>query len=288
MVNKKIILGKVIILIIVLLLIVPFSGLILTTKIGQSVRTFSFHISRRVAQLYLNYRTRDYHALEGQGFIVKYSAADEDIAQQTIQLTEKYLQEIQETLKITLPQKRRFLLVIYPDKESLNTSFGCDRYQNPMGVYWAGSISILSPYAWPMSDLETESLQELFQKKNPLAHELTHLIVDYLSNGNYPRWLSEGLAQYTEMKLTNYTLPRPEEDLGLVALEQLDNRLDDPQLQLQAYWQAREMVQYLVREYGWEKIVQYLLLLGEKPSEEAFSAVYDFSPVDLFCVVFDN
>lgn len=264
---------KVTILIIVLFLLLPLIP--------------SYQISRRVAQLYLNYRTRDYMVLEGQGFIVKYSAGDANIARQTVHLTERYLLEIQELLNSTLTLGGKFQIIIHPDKDSLNSSLGWDKSQSPMGVYWAGNISILSPHYWA-AGLEQGALQAVFQKENPIAHELTHLMVDHLSKGNYPRWLSEGLAQYTEKTLTNYTLPLPEEDTGFVEIEQLETQFDNPEEQLQAYWQAREMVQFLIREYGWDKIMQYLVLLEEKDSERAFRSVYGFSSDVLPTVVYNN
>lgn len=251
---------------------------------GQAVRLFTYQLYWQAAQFYLNYRTKNFNSLEGQGFTVKFTDRDKDIAQQTISLTERYYQEIQQLLGVTLPAE--FIVVIYPDKGSLNNCFGWDMSQNPVGVYWAGSISVLSPHVWG-GEPEQKAPTDLFSQENPLAHELTHLIVDHLSNGNYTRWLSEGLAQYMENMLTNYTLPEPEVKPGLVPLSQLEYSFDDPDRQLEAYWQARVMVDYLVDQFGLPKMVQYLELLGQGGSMDvAFQRIYGFSmdyvPVTVF------
>ena len=100
------------------------------------------------------------------------------------------------------------LVLIYPTREALGKSFGWAADQSAMGVYWAGVIRVLSPMAWVESAVTSEVEKE-FRSSGPMVHEYTHLVVDYITRGNYTRWLTEGVAQYVERDITGFVLSEP-------------------------------------------------------------------------------
>jgi len=124
-----------------------------------------------------------------------------------------------------------------------------------MGVYWGGVVRVLSPKAWvDTNDIEVISAR--FRAESTLGHEFAHLLLDYMTQGNYPRWFSEGLAQYEEYLISGHVWSEPYIDgkppyysYGEMAAFE---RLDD---QAKAYNQAFLMVYYMVREYGWERMI---------------------------------
>lgn len=140
-------------------------------------------------------------------------------------------------------------VMIYPTGEALNDRFGWEGDRSPMGVYWMGYINILAPECW--IDGSTAARAQVFRHMGPMAHEYSHLIIDEQSRGNYPRWFSEGVAQYVEQSLGYFTTTMPPAAYRqFVPYQQLEKRFDDPALQTQAYWQSLETIHYLTQHYG--------------------------------------
>ena len=152
---------------------------------------------------------------------------------------------------------RKIPVVIYPTSQSLNSSFGWEGDRSPMGVYWMGYIKILSPDVWIKGDSADQA--RVFQTIGPMAHEYTHYVVDCQTNGNYPRWFSEGLAQYVEQSLSYYTIKPPEAQWQpLYDFSQLEKTFDSDVNQTFAYWQSLQAVTYLIDQYGQDIIPQIL------------------------------
>ncbi|NLB88000.1 MAG: hypothetical protein GX790_02045, partial [Syntrophomonadaceae bacterium] len=139
----------------------------------------------------INLRTAGFNEITTEHFIIKYTPADEDNIDSIAKASEKSFEEVTQLFGYT--PKTKTTVVVYPDTESLAKSFGWNKNEKAMGVYWAGTIRILSPSQWVTGQVEDE-----FYKEGPMVHEFTHLIVDDLTNGNYSRWWTEGIAQYVE------------------------------------------------------------------------------------------
>lgn len=270
--------GAIIRIVAILLMFLLFIQVVNPT-IVQVARLSTYQIFSKGAQAYLDLTTRNYESLEGQNFIIKYTAKDQAIAPLVLQASQSYYEELQQKLGFSLPQTGKRLIVIYPDNISLNKSFGWDSDQRAVGVYWAGSIRLLSPQEWLQGSTSQEMIKA-FTRENPLTHELTHMLVDYRTGGNYTRWLTEGLAQYMETEITGYTLPEPEmQQSDHISIESIDAFFDDEVGQLQAYRQSRVMVNYLVQEYGLESLNKLLVLLRQgKNMQISFVEAYGFSP----------
>ena len=148
-------------------------------------------------------------------------------------------------------------VIIYPSGAALNERFGWQGERSPMGVYWMGYINILSPDCWISASDDTRA--QIFRHMGPMAHEYSHFIIDEKTSGNYPRWFSEGVAQYVEQSLGYFTTTLPSAaDRQIIPLSQLDSQFDNPNGQNHAYWQSLAIIHYLTEQYGEAIIAQIL------------------------------
>ncbi|NLB18697.1 MAG: hypothetical protein GX825_08225, partial [Syntrophomonadaceae bacterium] len=154
------------------------------------------------------------------------------------------------------------LLVLYPDSETLARSFGWDKDERAMGVYYGGTIRLLNPDEW----ITEGDKRRTFINEGPMAHEFAHLLVDYVTRGNYPRWYTEGVAQYVEKQITGFEFSRPLQynlqSAGLYNFASLDKEFDQLD-QTVAYWECLQAVELIVEEYGEDRIFEILRLLGQ-------------------------
>jgi tetratricopeptide (TPR) repeat protein len=113
-----------------------------------------------------------------------------------------------------------------------------------------------------------------------LTHEYTHVVVRELTKGNCPSWLNEGLAEVegrTEFNpplLALETAAKSGKFLPFPSLEGSLLRLGGKDVRL-AYEQSFSMVRYLIATYGWYKVKDLLVSLGEgKSIAAAISVVF--------------
>lgn len=119
-------------------------------------------------------------------------------------------------------------VVVYPGPEALARHFGLEGVAAE-GAYQAGVAGVVEP-------------------GEALAHELAHFLVEARSSGRAPAWVSEGLAQWADVRLSGYAW---EEWRGGTpyTLEELEREFDrlDP---WRAYPQALAAVRALERQGG--------------------------------------
>ncbi len=194
-----------------------------------------------------------YLTLEGTHFTVRYEAQDKNVAPVVLKVAEQLYPSLVQTMHFTPPD--RVTLVIYPDRETLRQAFGWSDQESAVGVYWAGTISLLSPNVW-LGDLPAAQAERAFYRYGPLAHEFTHLALDYRTSGNYPHWFSEGLAQWVEHKLTGYLWLEPDNrlDQPRYTLDQLDKNFDQLPNVAMAYRESYLLVDYLAQQGGPDSI----------------------------------
>jgi hypothetical protein len=98
-------------------------------------------------------------------------------------------------------------------------------------------------------------------------HEYTHVVVGELTQKNCPTWLNEGLAEYEGRKEFDSTLsslqtaaktgkflPFTDLEKSLLGLNSKDAAL--------AYQQSYSMVRFMIASYGWYKVREILVNLG--------------------------
>ena len=194
-----------------------------------------------------------------QHYNIKYTSVDAD----WVPLVAASAEEAYTSVGAVFGQEpaARTTIVIYPDSSSLARSFGWDRDEKAMGVYWAGSIRILSPRAW----LTPEDMKERFTREGPMTHEFAHLMVDEITRGNYNRWWTEGIAQYVEKKTTGFEFNDPfagGKELNYYPLDSLDRNFDKLDQSI-AYWESLQVVEYIATTYGEDSLFKVLTRLGE-------------------------
>jgi len=251
------------------------------------VKSYIYKVFREVSKTGLMWRTRGWEEIKGPHFIVRYQTPDDDNANMVLDTAEKNYQPVVD--KFDFSPKRKTLIVIYPTKESLGRSFGWAADESAMGVYWAGVIRVLSPKVW-IDEHDPQKFAAVFETEGPMAHEFTHLMVDYATGGNYTRWFTEGIAQFEEEKLTRYLIGERNITSSdqLYPLSRMDREFDTLPDQNLAYFQSYQAVYYLVSHYGEDNLKKILQNLGSgKTMEESFQSVLGVS-MDRFEHDFQN
>ncbi|MHB8946354.1 MAG: peptidase MA family metallohydrolase [Bacillota bacterium] len=219
------------------------------TTHSEAIRAFTYDQLRDRGKAVALARTRGFMKLESQHFTLEYEAPDAGVAPMVLRTAESFYGPVTRDLGYTPTGK--VTLILYPDREELSNSFGWASAQDAMGVYYTGVIRVLSPRVWTGTD-DPVKMERLFRKNGPIAHELTHYVLDYRTAGNYPRWFTEGLAQYEENRLTGFVWIEPESafDQNLYTLSDLTGRFDRLDNQALAYREAFSLVSFISERYG--------------------------------------
>lgn len=225
-------------------------------------KTYIYGILRELAKDNALYKVQHLMILEGQHFIVHYEPENADLAPMVLENAEKVYQPVVNAFGYQ--PKEKVNIIVYPTRGALNKSFGWEADESAMGVYWAGVIRVLAPDQW-IDTADDQELTKIFASDGPMAHEFSHLVIDYRTRGNYPRWLTEGLAQYQEYKLTGFRFTEPQGRLTsqLYPFDQMDKHFDYLPNQSLAYRQSLAAVQFLVEQYGANSLEELLQELGK-------------------------
>ncbi len=249
-----------------LLLIIILLVLLISRNHQAVVRAF-------VAQE-TNWKTGKFIQTETEHFQIRYLQVDSDYVEVIGHTAEDAYARVSDLFGYEPAQKTT--IIIYPDSTSLAESFGWEKDQKAMGVYWAGTIRLLSPQQWINGYADW---QQIFASEGPVYHEFAHLLVDDITKGNYSRWFTEGIAQHVEKKLTGFEFAEPviEQTPGYYEFAVLEKNFDDLDQQI-AYWESLQVVEYLVDNYGEKSILNILEYLGQGNSMER--AVYKTIGID--------
>lgn len=224
-------------------------------------------------------RTGTWEQVDTTHFRIKYLPVDAPSAALVSEAAEDAYTKV--SAKMGYEPSPPITVVVYPDNSSLAASFGWDKNERALGVYWGGTIRILSPGAW----LANLGQLDRFVKEGPLVHELAHLVVDEMSRGNYNRWWTEGVAQYTEREITGFEFSSPfkkKEDLHYYQLDCLDKNYERLE-QSVAYWESLQAVDYIVATFGEEMIHAVLNRLSK--GESVPTALENALGVDYACFI---
>jgi len=243
-------------------------------KIPTLVRNGAYSLAREALKQKAVWTTRDMETIQSEHFIIRYTRGNEQDAKLVMETAEHFYQPIVQ--KYGYDSRSKIPVIVYPSRPELNRNFGWQANESAMGVYWAGIIRVLSPNVW-ITDRDPGEYKEIFMNSGPMAHEFTHLVVDYLTSGNYTRWFTEGMAQYEEYKLTGFAFDEPETLLRqqFYSLSEMDANFDNLPDQALAYRQSFLAVRYIAEEYGEEylKAILNSLAKGDKMDEAITNAL---------------
>jgi len=210
----------------------------------------------------VNLKTASFNQYQSEHYDIKYTSIDEPY----VKLVAGVAEEAYDTVSSMFGMEPvgRTVIVVYPDSSSLARSFGWDKDANAMGIYWAGSIRILSPREW----LGEQDMQLYFAREGPMVHEFAHLMVDEMSGGNYNRWWTEGVAQYVEKKVTGFEFSSPgNQKVEYYQLKQLAKKFDELDQSI-AYWESLQAAEYIADRYGQDSLFNITRQLGQGKSLE--------------------
>jgi hypothetical protein len=121
-----------------------------------------------------------------------------------------------------------------------------------------------------------------------LAHELSHIVVGMATDNPYtglPRWLDEGLAMYAEESLPASNRRAVQEAVcadDLFTLRSMTSYTGQVEKVDLYYGQAFSVVEFMVREFGRDKMRELLGVFAEGArQEDALQRVYGFGVDDL-------
>lgn len=226
-------------------------------KFPYIIKNNSYTLLREGLRQKALWSTRTMTSLNGDHFKVRYTLGNEQDAALVLTAAERFYSPIAEKYGYT--GQAKIPIIVYNSRAELNRNFGWEANESAMGVYWAGVIRVLSPQVW-VDEPDPDRYREEFIQSGPMAHEFTHLVVDYITAGNYTRWFTEGMAQYEEYKLTGFefdalpaTLNQP-----LYPLAEMNQHFDDLPNQPLAYRQSYLAVCYIAEVYGEDSLKEIL------------------------------
>lgn len=224
--------------------------LLLVFAMPARTRQWFYPLVRQAVQIKVNYETSYMAAYETKHFIIKYTPGDADMVNMIGEAAEAAYQPVADILQYE--PRSKTLILIHPNKSELRQAFGWSGNESAMGVYWGGTIQLLSPHVW----LNGGDSVEEFIHSGPMVHEYTHLVFDYITNGNYPRWFTEGLAQYVEYRVNHYEWVTANNTLDhtMYSMQELDQNFDELPNQSLAYRQSLAAVRYIAEVHGEDKL----------------------------------
>lgn len=258
-------------------LLLAISGLLfifLLTTTPLKAQMLMYPLVRQGVQMKADYESRQMAVRETEHFRIKYTPEDEDTIPMIAQAAEAAYVPVTQQFNYAPPGKT--LILVQPNKAELRKAFGWSGNESAMGVYWGGIIQLLSPHVW----LNTGASVEEFIHSGPLVHEYTHLVFDYMTNGNYPRWFTEGLAQYEEYRVNHYEWKTKTNTLDgeLYTMAELDKDFDNLPDDSLAYRESLAAIRYIAEVHGSDKLQE--VIQGLKAGENIERALQHSTGLD--------
>lgn len=231
-------------------------------NIPPGIKSYGYAAIRELIKGYTIIGTWPLEKLTSEHYYIKFRPENRIEAELVLDTAEFFYQPVMKQFNFN--HHGRIPIILYSSREDLNKSFGWEANESAMGVYWAGAIRILSPGAW-IEEKDTERVAEVFKASGPMAHELTHLVVDYMTGGNYPRWFTEGVAQYEEYKLTGFEFHNVTGYFKppFYSMRDLTEHFDSLPNQTKAYSESLAAVRFIVSYAGEPALYQIIYELGQ-------------------------
>lgn len=192
-----------------------------------------------------------------ENFIIRIHENDDAIlSEYAKRLAEESFAELRK--KYTFENQEPVVLEIFPEHDDFAVRcFGLPGAQAFLGICFGNLVAMDSPRARKQGD---------FVWGQTLWHELVHVTHLKMTENRIPRWLAEGIAVYETAKARPYwqmgldvPLILAFKNKRLLPLKDLDsgfNRPASPGQVTLSYFQASQIVEFIVEKYGHKKLVQ--------------------------------
>lgn len=192
-----------------------------------------------------------------------------------------YVEELLERCLKTLEEKYgheiegKIVFEMYPDHEDFAVRTLGMPGLGALGATFGRVVAMDSPSARPRGE---------FHWASTLWHEIAHVVTLALSNGNVPRWFTEGLSMMEERRGgtgwgdgLSVGFVKAYEQGELLPISKLNSgflRPETPNQLAISYFQAGWICEFLEQRYGAEKIRRMLVAYGEGlETDEVFETV---------------
>ena len=200
---------------------------------------------------------KDYETIKTKHFTIYFKEDEKNIGVMTGDIMEEHYDEVCSYFD-HYPKGNIPIIIYESGKDLINTvKIEGDAFSAPLGVYYSGTINLLSPNIW----IEKDNLVEEYKKTTPVVHEFTHLIVDEKTKGNYPLWLTEGLALLIEEKVIGFQWNVGIGQTSNISMKDLNYNFDNIETDI-AYRKSYETIAYLNSKYKFDNINLLLDNLG--------------------------
>ncbi len=218
-----------------------------TDSSGKEIRTETSGIE-------INDNRYDWQHITDGDVTLYWYKGDNDFAQELVDAAQVALSRLAENTGTRLEKPAKFY--IYANSEDLQGSM----------IYpqeWTGGVAF-TRYGIIAIGIEP-NLFDVEWGKRVIAHELTHLVVHQVTfnpYSNLPTWLDEGLAMTSEGELRSVfvnALTKAQNDNTLISVRSLASPFSAyTDESLLAYAESYKLVEYLIENYGREKMFELL------------------------------
>jgi hypothetical protein len=194
---------------------------------------------------------------------------DADLMNKLTDALQTHLARVQ--LNVSIPPERKPRIFVYNSSDELR---GAVLFTQD----WTGAM------AYPSFNiiLTAVNSSNLNWAIGALPHEVTHLLVGeavFGPFGDLPEWLNEGMAKYSEGALADYLQSRLDaavKNNKLISLRSLASSFPtDSEGAYLAYAESASVVNYMIQNYGWEKMRALLAVFKEGATyDKALLQVY--------------
>jgi len=213
----------------------------------------------------------DWSSLTSDQVALYWYEGDYSFAEELIDAADEALQRLASDTGVSLEQPAK--IYIYASFEELRGAL----------VYpyeWTGGLAF-TDYGIIAIGISPDNLT---WGKRTVAHELAHLVIHQATFGPYgdlPTWLDEGLAKYAEGELSSDLQEQLDEAVAndtLFSVRSISSSFPaDPDEARLSYAQSYSLVQFLLDNYGRDKILELLDVFKEGSGyDDALLQVYGF------------
>jgi hypothetical protein len=207
-----------------------------------------------------------FETIESDDVVVLYEGAKKGIATEVAGVYPAVKEELVNTLQWDVDFKPK--IIIAKDRNTFRKIVGSD---------------IIVAFAVPETNLIVLDISRIYTKpfslETTLKHELCHLLLHRnIKQDNLPRWLDEGVCQWVSGGVTELHTGTGDRALSeaavsnnVIRISSLDEFPRDEEKILLAYEESKSFVEYIMSEYGENRLLQTLGYLKEgEPVDESF------------------